>query len=98
MNTTRKHLKACKDYRSKRFNEIGYNKCELCNRSDSFKYATHHIVYASEKPRHPELHNERNLIFLCDKCEEWLHGSKKRREKLVYLRDLERLFQLGKWA
>ncbi|GAF78733.1 unnamed protein product [marine sediment metagenome] len=42
----------------------GYNFCEKCTRSDK-GLSIHHIVYRSERPKHPMLHEKINLIILC---------------------------------
>ncbi len=78
-------------------NEYGYLHCELCGRINCNLH-THHIVYKSEAAKHPELHNERNLILVCADgigyhgCHEKLHADKKKREKLVQERNLKELF------
>ena len=79
--------------------EKGYPCCELCGRVNGNLHV-HHIIYRSEKPTHPELHNERNLILVCADgigytgCHEKLHADKGKREKLVEKRELKKLFDL----
>jgi len=92
--TTFKHGKACKSYKLKQVDKVGYLKCELCNVSNSIRYETHHIIYASEAPKHKELHNHKNLILLCIKCHNWLHQKPSRRNSLVEERDLNSLFNM----
>jgi len=89
---TSKHHNACKQYKIKMVDEVGYLKCELCGISSAIRYETHHIVYASEAPKHKELHNHKNLILVCIKCHNWLHQKKTRRNNLVVERGLEKLF------
>jgi hypothetical protein len=86
------HLAECAKYRKKFLEKHNYLFCELCGISNSIRYETHHIVYASEAPRHPQLHNELNMILLCIKCHNYLHKAKKNRNALVIKRGLEKLF------
>ena len=88
-----KHSRACTEYAEHRFKEVGWNECELCKTSNSLRFSTHHIVFASEKPRHPELHNYRNLIFLCEVCHRGFHEEKNSRNGLVKNRKLVNLFK-----
>lgn len=86
------HYKACKEYQEWFFDEYGYIFCELCKKSNAFRFDTHHIVYASEKPKHKNLHDHKNLILLCRDCHIYLHSDKKRRENLYKRRGLNELF------
>jgi len=88
------HSRKCASYR-KRFEEKnGYLFCEMCggNINTTPRFETHHIVYASEAPKHKELHNDKNLILLCCSCHHLLHSEKSRRNKLVEERELNKLF------
>ena len=89
-----KHNDACKRYREKIYDRRGYLYCEKCgvNQNGSFRFSTHHIVYASEVPKHEFLHDEKNLIFLCERCHNFFHESKKNRDYLVKERGLNKLF------
>jgi len=92
---TRAHAKACRDYKQKIFNEYDYLPCELSNWEvpcSLIQMETHHIIYASEAPKHPNLHNEKNLILVCRKHHVYLHSKKDRRAKLVAERGLINLF------
>jgi hypothetical protein len=67
--------------------------CEHCDTSNSPRFECHHLVYQSEKPKHKELHNERNLLITCIKCHNQFHKSKhKMREKYIKERNLTELF------
>jgi predicted HNH restriction endonuclease len=74
--TTAKHLQACSKYKKAYLDSHGYLSCEVCGRSNAFRYNVHHIIYASRAPRHPQLHNPRNLILVCDACHEGFHSGK----------------------
>ena len=54
----------------------GFISCQHCGKSNSFKFEVHHIMYRSEKPNHPQLHNKKNLIILCTDCHIDFHGDK----------------------
>lgn len=88
-----KHLRACGKYRKKFLEKNDYLFCEICGISSAIRYETHHIVFASEKPKHKELHNDRNLILLCIGCHNDLHGSKRTRNDLIEKRNLNELFK-----
>jgi|14BtaG_2_1085337.scaffolds.fasta_scaffold44495_1 5-methylcytosine-specific restriction endonuclease McrA len=68
--------------------------CERCGRTTGDRFSVHHIVYKSEAPKHKNLDDHRNLIFICETCHSWFHGSKKRRDDLVKKRKLWELFPL----
>jgi 5-methylcytosine-specific restriction endonuclease McrA len=92
--TSKLHLSACKNYRQKFLDENDYLYCENCgvNGNATPKFETHHIVFASEAPNHPELHNDRNLALLCINCHNKMHGNKITRNNFVKKRGLEDLF------
>lgn len=92
MSTTSKHMKACSDYRKDFLERYGYGFCEVCgvNQNGTFSLSTHHIYFASLYPKHPELHNKRNLILVCSECHEDFHGN---RNQTVF-KGLERERQL----
>jgi len=91
-NTT-EHLNACRRYRTFFRKNNDYDYCELCGTSNSPRFETHHIVYASEAPKHKELHNFKNLIYLCIGCHNKLHSNKILRNDLVKERCLNELFK-----
>jgi hypothetical protein len=71
----------------------GYLWCEVCFRSRGFyKLHCHHIMYRSEVPGHPMLHDKRNLIICCDSCHDQFHAIKSSRDKIVEKRGLKELF------
>lgn len=85
------------NYAEELYNRCGYFFCENCgaNSNKAYGFDRHHIIFRSEKPGHPEIHNGRNIILLCRKCHEEAHGDKERfRSHLIYLRDLVTLFDL----
>jgi ribosomal protein S14 len=90
--TTGEHLSACRRYRTYFRKNNDYDYCERCGTSNSLKFETHHIVYASEAPKHKELHNFKNLIYVCIGCHNELHKHKILRNKLVEERGLNELF------
>ena len=88
------HQKACAKYKKSFLEKHLYLFCEVCGVNSSLKFSTHHIYYASRYPRHPELHNFRNLIMLCHNCHTKFHAEK---HKEIYLeleikRGLKELF------
>ncbi len=86
------HDKACHNYRVQFLKKNDYIFCELCGTSSALRFEAHHIVYASEKPKHKELHNPQNLILLCIKCHNKLHAKKHLRNDLYEERKLKQLF------
>jgi len=72
--------------------EKGRLSCEKCDTESSIRFSVHHIIYRSEKPKHPQLNNLLNLIFLCFECHNWFHAVKSRRSYLVKERNLFSLF------
>jgi len=94
-NYSGKHLRACKKYRKAFLEKYGYLFCEYCKINQALKFEVHHIVWASEAPKHPQLHNPKNLILLCIKCHNQFHKHKEMRLKLVEERGLKELFSKG---
>jgi predicted RNA-binding Zn-ribbon protein involved in translation (DUF1610 family) len=91
--TGRNHLYNCSKYRKHFLEKHNYLFCENCGVSNSLRFETHHIVFASEAPKHKELHNFKNMIMLCIKCHNNFHGKKRDiRKSLVEERELEKLF------
>lgn len=74
--------------------EYGYIFCQNCGTSKSFKFEVHHIIFRSEKPNHPEIHNKLNLLIVCRSCHNNFHGKKELRNRLVESRKLKELFNL----
>ena len=90
--TTNIHLSVCRRYRVNFRKNNDYDHCERCGISNSLKFETHHIVFASEAPQHKELHNFKNLIYLCIGCHNELHKHKILRNEIVEERGLSELF------
>lgn len=93
-STAAKHRKACSDYRKAMMEKHGYLFCESCQRSDRFPMAPHHLVYASRAPKHPNLHNPRNLLMCCHVCHAAFHAGERKEEfaRLEEERGLKELF------
>lgn len=70
----------------------GKECCQKCGTDKSIMFSTHHIVFRSEKPNHPEMNNRKNLIYLCHDCHEGFHDNKLSRNYLIKERGLESLF------
>jgi len=89
-----RHTRECARYREEFREKNGYLFCELClvNINGTPRFETHHIVYASEAPKHEYLHDNRNLILLCTNCHRWLHTKKSNRESIMKRRGLKKLF------
>lgn len=93
-----KHLRACAKYRSAFMKKHEHAFCEVCgiNAMGTPRFEVHHIYYASLWPKHPELHNFRNLIHVCSQCHRNFHGGKKYQEIFAALengRGLKELFK-----
>ena len=67
-----------------------FTYCQKCNKSCSIE--THHIIFRSEAPNHPNLHHKSNLILLCGLCHRWFHEEKGRRLPWIRERELWKLF------
>lgn len=80
------------EHRQHQFNEFEYNFCEKCGRTGYVD--SHHIVYRSEVPEHPQLHDIINRILVCRKCHDWFHLRKLHREYLVIERGLRNIFKI----
>lgn len=85
-------LKVRNGMRERMKNDYGYIFCERCGTTSTYQFEMHHVVYRSEKPNHPHLHDERNLINLCMECHNWYHKAKENRSILVETRKLYELF------
>jgi hypothetical protein len=89
-----RHLDATRKYGKDFLEKHGYKYCENCGINQSLRFETHHIVFASEMPRHKELHNVKNLILVCIKCHNDFHSGKthEKRIELVKERGLVEIF------
>jgi hypothetical protein len=72
--------------------EYGHIQCECCTTNNSLRWEVHHIIYRSEKPNHPHLHDIENLLHLCIQCHNKFHKTKGMRDYLVAHRGLDKLF------
>jgi 5-methylcytosine-specific restriction endonuclease McrA len=83
--------------------EHGYVHClnEDCKDANKAPHAPHHIMKRSSYPKHPEIHNRRNLIMLCQECHNKFHhgitdkdfeDAKRWTERWVQERNLKELF------
>ena len=70
---------------------FGYSFCEHCGRTTK-ELDAHHIIFRSEKPDHPHIHDEKNIILVCRKCHNRFHDQKGTRNELVIKRSLNDLF------
>lgn len=92
--TSQRHLQACTNYRRAYIRKNGFVHCEVCGVTAAFKFSVHHIYYASRFPKHPHLHDDRNLILLCAECHRKFHASEMKDvfSKLEKERRLKQLF------
>jgi predicted HNH restriction endonuclease len=72
--------------------QYGEIRCEKCKANSSIQFSTHHIIYRSERPKHPAINALENLIHLCFDCHEWFHKSKTNRNPWITTRKLYLLF------
>jgi hypothetical protein len=80
------------EMREEMMGKYGHLLCEHCNTTQTLRFEMHHIVYRSEKPNHPNLHDKINLINLCIQCHNDYHKSKLMRENLIVERNLIKIF------
>lgn len=76
--TAYKHLRECARYRKEFISKHGYQFCEICkiNANGTPKFEVHHIYFASQYPKHKNLHNNRNLVHICLACHHKFHSGK----------------------
>jgi 5-methylcytosine-specific restriction endonuclease McrA len=72
--------------------EHGKLVCEKCGTDHSIQFSVHHIIFRSERPKHPMLNHLLNLIFLCYDCHTGFHRVKSSRHYLIVRRKLWTLF------
>lgn len=80
------------EMREEMMGNYGHLFCEHCKTTQTLQFEMHHIVYRSEKPNHPNLHDKINLINLCIQCHNDYHKSKLMRENLIAQRNLIDVF------
>ena len=88
----RKFQKTIKAIKERMIDERGYIYCQNCGTNQSLRFEGHHIIYRSEKPNHPNLHDKENAILLCIECHNDFHKHKSKRDLLVRVRKLNKLF------
>lgn len=85
--------KKSKELKKEIIDIAGYMHCQHCNTNNSLRWETHHLVYRSEKVKHKNLHDKRNLIVCCIKCHNEFHKHKhEMRAKYIEERNLTELF------
>jgi len=80
------------NYKKDFLKEHDYIRCEMCGLSKGFSFEVHHIVYKSELGKSQDINNKKNLILLCRKCHDLLHAKKNRRNPLIVVRGLNKLY------
>jgi 5-methylcytosine-specific restriction endonuclease McrA len=71
----------------------GFVSCENCGITNpTYGFEAHHLVYRSEKPLHPNLHDKENIYILCKPCHNAYHKDKGMRNQLVISRGLNAIF------
>lgn len=85
--------RVCKKIRDEQIDDKWYYYCEHCWTSESLRWENHHIVFRSEKPKHKNLHNRRNILRVCIKCHNEFHKHKSIRRKYIIERKLWELFE-----
>lgn len=81
-----------KQFIQQRLEDKDYICCEVCGTSRG-GFDVHHIMYRSEFPKHPLLHNPINLILVCRYCHDNLHAKKSNRDNIVAERNLTKHFK-----
>lgn len=97
MNDPKEYVKSRKKVVHDQLDEYGYHFCQRaeCGKSRGvFKFEVHHIVFRSERPKHPMLHDPVNLIIVCNKCHGKFHSNKSIRNELVKNRKLDDIFNV----
>ncbi len=89
---TKLFLRNIAEIRQQMLEDPGYIYCEFCGVTVTARFEGHHIIFRSEKPKHPSLHDKVNLINLCIKCHNDFHKSKGLRNKIVKHRELHKIF------
>ncbi len=90
-NIPKEYKKAAFELMTKQYDDKWYLYCERCWITETL--STHHIIFKSERPKHKEINNIRNLFICCMGCHEYFHKHKlEARKDLVEERKLEELF------
>lgn len=85
-------VKNCKIIKQEILEKYWYVKCQHCNISNSLRRENHHLIFRSEAPRHKNIHNTRNILFVCIKCHNEFHKNNSIRKQYVVDRKLWELF------
>lgn len=85
--------KNAKYIKKKMIDTVGFVSCQQCGISNPlYGFEAHHIIYRSEKPLHPNLHDKENIYILCKPCHNLYHKNKSIRNELVLNRGLDKIF------
>jgi len=84
--------KNAKEIEQKMIDSKGYKYCEFCETTQTPRFERHHIIFRSEKPNHPNLHDKGNILIVCIGCHNILHKHKGLRNKIVEKRKLNEIF------
>lgn len=101
MNNESQYNKNRKSLVQEQLDEYGYHFCQKkgCGTSSAYKFEVHHIIFRSEIPNHPELHNKKNLIIVCSDCHNVkpnsFHNKKDERNYLIEERGLDKIFNVS---
>ncbi len=89
---SREFRRNCKELDKEMIEKYWYRFCEHCWTSNSLRWEHHHIIFRSEKPKHPNLHDKENILHCCIKCHNLFHKEKKIRNDIVRKRWLDKIF------
>lgn len=97
MKDPQKLVKNRKELVEEMIDKYGYIFCQKCGFRDCGRnFEVHHIIFRSEAPKHPRLHDKINLIIVSDFChkEAWnsYHKKKDERNNLIKERKLNEVF------
>ena len=101
MNTESQYAKNRNELVQDQLYEYGYHFCQKkgCGTSKAYKFEVHHIVFRSERPEHPRIHDKVNLIIVCSDCHNVkpnsFHNKKDERNYLVLERGLDEIFNIN---
>jgi|688.fasta_scaffold135832_3 hypothetical protein len=79
------------EYEQEMIDRVGYLYCERCGKSN-VRLETHHVIWRSEKPGHPNLHDKINMTKACVPCHNHYHNHKGSRNEMVKERGLDKIF------
>ena len=73
--------------------EHGYLFCQMCGKSNAFQFHCHHIMSRGKFPKHPLLHDKKNLIIVCNVCHDRCHFEPEYNERTIKQRRLDEYFK-----